>query len=307
MAMFGPVSLLTLLATWLLLIIAGYTAMYLGRRRALAEHGPRAVRVVRLHPRDHAIPTSGRPLLDLHRGRRSGLLLVTLLITYLPTIYGAFSRRESGGRPCSRCGPGTRPVGDQHAHPLPPHRGGPYRLAELWRQWEDWFADIEEIHTSFPDPGLLPLARSRTARGSPRPAPCSTAPASGRRRSSIPRTPTSSCASGPATWPCAASPTSSGCPTTPIPQPDDPISISRYECDEAWQEWGRPASRSRTTARRRGRPSGAGGSTTTPCCSTWPAWSRPRGALGVGPQPDQPASGASASGDPPPAAEDQPV
>ena len=25
-----------------------------------------------------------------------------------------------------------------------------YRLTELWRTWEAWFADIEESHTTFP-------------------------------------------------------------------------------------------------------------------------------------------------------------
>ncbi len=53
MAMLGPVSLLTLLAAWLTLIVAGYTLMYWAVTERSLVRSHRAVRVVGLHPRDH--------------------------------------------------------------------------------------------------------------------------------------------------------------------------------------------------------------------------------------------------------------
>ena len=151
----------------------------------------------------------------------------------------------------------------------------PYRLTELWQSWEDWFADIEETHTTFP---------SWRSSGRPRPEQSWITAAGtlldgascGWRRSSTPRTPTPSSASGPASWPCGASPSPSASTsaTTPTrgPDLDQPPGVGGGRRRD-----GRAgACPSSMTATRRGRPGGAGGSTTTPSCSTWPAWSRPR-------------------------------
>ncbi len=77
-----------------------------------------------------------------------GLLLVALLIAYLPTIYSAFSRREAtvtllevrAGSPPSALEMIRRYY---RIHGLD-------HLTEVWRNWEAWFADIEESHTSLP-------------------------------------------------------------------------------------------------------------------------------------------------------------
>jgi hypothetical protein len=77
-----------------------------------------------------------------------GLLLLALLITYLPSIYGAFSRREAAVTSLEvRAG-------------SPPSAtemlwrywviGRLDEIGEIWTRWEDWFVDIEETHTSFP-------------------------------------------------------------------------------------------------------------------------------------------------------------
>jgi len=77
-----------------------------------------------------------------------GLILVALLIAYLPTMYAAFSRRESAvsllevraGSPPSAAEMILR---FNRIHGLT-------ALGEQWRIWEIWFADIEESHTSLP-------------------------------------------------------------------------------------------------------------------------------------------------------------
>jgi hypothetical protein len=75
-----------------------------------------------------------------------GLILIALLIGYLPTMYGAFSRREAAvtmlevraGSPPSAVEMLAR---YQRIHGLG-------RLNQLWPAWEAWFVDVEETHTS---------------------------------------------------------------------------------------------------------------------------------------------------------------
>lgn len=80
-----------------------------------------------------------------------GLGLVALLISFLPTIYSAFSRREvtvaklhlRATDPAGVASPTTLIIRASRI-------GGLEQLTELWREWEDWFVEIEETHTSFP-------------------------------------------------------------------------------------------------------------------------------------------------------------
>jgi hypothetical protein len=148
MAMLGPVALLTLLAAWLILIIAGYTLMY------WAVTDRPVVRSIELS--GSSVFTLGTtsdphlgPLLLTYSEAALGLLLVALLITYLPSIYGAFVRRESGVSLLQvRAGNPPRATNMLiRYHRIEQPR---YRLSELWRTWEAWFADIEESHTTFP-------------------------------------------------------------------------------------------------------------------------------------------------------------
>jgi hypothetical protein len=147
MAMLGPIALLALLATWLVLIMGGYALMY------LAVTGHSLTRSIELS--GSSIFTLGTtsdsrlgPSLMTYTEAGLGLLLVALLITYLPSIYGAFSRRESGVS-LLQVRAGSPPRASTmliRYHRIEEAR---YRLTELWRQWEAWFADIEETHTTF--------------------------------------------------------------------------------------------------------------------------------------------------------------
>ena len=84
-----------------------------------------------------------------------GLGLLAMLISYLPTIYGSFSRREIAvGQLAVRAGtPPSAPEMIIRAH----RTGFAERLDPLWRQWELWFVEIEETHTST---GILSFFRS---------------------------------------------------------------------------------------------------------------------------------------------------
>jgi hypothetical protein len=77
-----------------------------------------------------------------------GLGLIALLITFLPTIYGHFSKREAlvtrwymrAGSPPSIDGLLIRAQ----------RIGWLGELQETWSEWERWFVDLEEAHTSYP-------------------------------------------------------------------------------------------------------------------------------------------------------------
>ena len=230
MAMLGPISLLAQLATWLLLIMVGYTLMYL----AVTDRS--LTRSVELS--GSSIFTLGTtsdphlgPLLLTYTEAGLGLLLLALLITYLPSIYGAFTRRESGVALLQvRAGNPPRATNLLIRY----HRieESNYRLTELWRTWEAWFADIEESHTTFP---ILAFFRS------PQP-----------ERSWI--TSAGALLDGASFWAGAIEhpkdPDVQLClragtlalrriadvfrvPYNPDPAPDDPISVSRLEWDDA--------------------------------------------------------------------------
>lgn len=146
MALFAPLGLVMLPGLWVALVISGFTAIFWG---------------VGVHPLSEAFVTSGSSLLTLGFVRPDGvgrvvitffeamlgLGLVSLMISYLPTIYGAFSRRESlVGMLEVRAGspPSAAQLFTRYAR-----IGWLDNLADdLFAPWEQWFVDIEESHTS---------------------------------------------------------------------------------------------------------------------------------------------------------------
>lgn len=148
MAMLGPIAMLAMLTAWLLLIIGGYTLMFFATtRRSLGRSFELSGSSV------FTLGTSS----DAHLGPAAltyteaalGLLIVALLITYLPTIYGAFIRRE---RMVSllRVRAGNPPRATAMLIRFQRIAERRAQLTELWQQSEQWFADIEESHTTFP-------------------------------------------------------------------------------------------------------------------------------------------------------------
>lgn len=147
MALYGPLGLMTLLATWLVIVLFGYALMFWG----LQGGSPKL-----------AFSLSGSSLFtlgfagaqDLPRLLLSfseaalGLVLLALLITYLPSIYGAFSRRELEVAKLE-VRAGSPPTGLEMIERAS-RLGRIDRLTDVWVAWEDWFADLEESHTSLP-------------------------------------------------------------------------------------------------------------------------------------------------------------
>lgn len=147
MAFYAPVALVTLLGTWLVLVFVGFTAV-------LWSLG--------VTPLREAFITSGSSLFTLGFARPEGvwadlgtflaaavgLFLLALLITYLPSLYSAFQRREAGVSKLEvRAG---LPPSGLFLIELAWSVGRMETLRDLWASWEDWFVDVDESHSSFP-------------------------------------------------------------------------------------------------------------------------------------------------------------
>jgi hypothetical protein len=147
MASYGPLSLLVLLAVWLALVLVGYTAMFWGLEHSSVSE---------------ALRLSGSSLLTLGFAQTDhlaamilafteaavGLVLLAMLITYLPSLYGAFSRREAAVT-ALEIRAGSPPSGVEMIERYWVLERTD-RLNEVWTQWEAWFVEVEETHTSFP-------------------------------------------------------------------------------------------------------------------------------------------------------------
>lgn len=77
-----------------------------------------------------------------------GLGIVALMISFLPTIYGTFSQREiAAGRLTIRAGEPPLPAD----YILRSHRIDTMgQLEDRWFAWEEWFVELGETHTTFP-------------------------------------------------------------------------------------------------------------------------------------------------------------
>ncbi len=147
MAGYGPVSLLTLAVVWQLAVGTAYTAMFWSvgtrpLRAAFLISGSSLFTLGFQHP-----DTLSGSVLSFSEAAL-GLGLLALLISYLPTLYNAFSRREvfvaqlevRAGSPPSGAAMIVR-------YATIGWLGG---MASLWERWEGWFVELEETHTSFP-------------------------------------------------------------------------------------------------------------------------------------------------------------
>ena len=145
-ALFAPIGLLMMVVSWLTLVLVGFILMFWalepdsGWRAALHLSGS-SITTLGFAP---ATTTAQQVLAFIEAGL--GLLLLTLLITYLPTIYGAFARREANVALLEvRAGSPPSAVGFLVRYW---QIGWLDRLDDEWQQWESWFAEIEESHTS---------------------------------------------------------------------------------------------------------------------------------------------------------------
>ena len=148
MSLYAPIALVSLPGVWVIMVLAGFTSIFWGTdvrplTEAFATSGSSLFTLGFIRPR-------GTPRIVLEFAEAGiGLGLISLMISYLPSIYSAFSRREAlVGMLEVRAG-------------LPPNPAElliRYRLIgwldrideDVFERWESWFVDIEESHTSQP-------------------------------------------------------------------------------------------------------------------------------------------------------------
>jgi hypothetical protein len=232
MAIYAPVGLLLLALVWLILMMLGFTCLYWALGITSVYDG---------------FTLSGSSLLTLGFERYNnalimaltfseaalGLTLIALLISYLPTMYGAFSRRETAVT-LLEVRAGSPPSAAELISRAYRIRGLD-ALTELWVQWEQWFADLEESHTSL---AALVFFRSPHPERSWVTAAGAVLDAASVYASTVdvPRNPQAELCIRAGYLALRAIATFFRMPYDPDPQPTDPISISHPEYDALYDE-----------------------------------------------------------------------
>ena len=145
MALYAPLCLLILPAVWFVLVIVGFMLMFHGLgvdswRTAFTESGSSMLTLGFVRPTN--LPTTALAFTEA----ALGLGLLALLISYLPSIYSIFSRREVQVAQLSARA-GTPPSPTELLVRV--HRIGRLEeLEDIWIPWQYWFAELEETHTS---------------------------------------------------------------------------------------------------------------------------------------------------------------
>jgi len=156
---FGPISLLILVAVWAVGLVIGFALMQYGSGSALniAVAGASGSFWTDMYLSGTTFFTLGlgdviprssvaRGLVVVEAGLGFGFLAG--VIGYLPFIYGSFSKREvSITLLDSRAGtpPSAGELLRRHSYPH-----GPDALRELLKEWELWSAELMESHLSYP-------------------------------------------------------------------------------------------------------------------------------------------------------------
>ena len=231
MALYAPFTLIVLPVVWLAITMLGFASMYwaLGvhpLRQAFVESGSSLLTLGFVRAED--LPTTVIAFVEA----ADGLILLALLITFLPSIYGAFSRREHAvAQVTILAGSPPSPVEMlQRFHTI---KGLDTMDAEVWVPWQDWFVDVEESHTSFAG---LPFFRSPQPDRSWVTAAGVVLDGASLYASTldVPRSPAAELCVRSGYLCLRAIADFYGIPYDPSPSQGDPIAISRDEYDEAY-------------------------------------------------------------------------
>jgi hypothetical protein len=145
-SLYAPVALVSLPLVWMLSMVVAFTFIFWGTgsltlQRSFEISGSSLTTLGFAEPSG-----TGRIWLAFIEAT-IGLGLVALLISYLPTIYGAYNGREKGIirlRPIAGAPPSVVTL------LLTLQRVGAVDSVEFWRNQSEWILDIEQTHTAFP-------------------------------------------------------------------------------------------------------------------------------------------------------------
>ena len=135
---YSTAFLVTLLATWMMLVFVGYSLLL------LPWSGPSLTEAMRLSGSSmftlgFVVPQDAAPTVLVFLAAASGLVIVALLIAYLPALYSAFNRRETlvtmldarGGSPAW----GPEVLARQELVDVVDS------LGQFYERWQEWAAD----------------------------------------------------------------------------------------------------------------------------------------------------------------------
>ena len=162
-ALQAPLGVFAQLLVWASLLLVSFAALFW----ALGDTGTTGASIA------HAIELAGSSMFTLGTDAPRGLIrqlvgfaaagvgltLLALVITYLPSLYSAFSRREAPiAKLVVRVGVPPTGVGLL----CRTWKLGRFdRLEEVWDGWEDWFVELGESHTTFPQLGFFRSSHPR--------------------------------------------------------------------------------------------------------------------------------------------------
>jgi hypothetical protein len=162
MSLGGPLALLLLFAVWVVLFLVAYSLVLWplvagGYPSALRSAGS-ALFTLGLSVGADGHNPSGPATALSYLAAGTGLGVVALEIAYLPTIYGAFNRRETLVTMLeSRAGAPAWGPEILARHQLV---GITESLPDFYAAWEQWAADVAESHSTYP---VVVLFRSPSA------------------------------------------------------------------------------------------------------------------------------------------------
>jgi hypothetical protein len=161
LATIAAAILLTQLAAWLIVAYAGFALVLWpfaarGVTSAFVDAGSS------LFTLGFAVPAGAVPAVIVFLAAAVGLVIITLQIAYLPTLYASFNRRETEVALLNgRAGvPSWGPELLARTHyALNTGMSTLDTMPALYAGWERWAADVAESHTTY-----LPLVRFRSPR-----------------------------------------------------------------------------------------------------------------------------------------------
>lgn len=232
MALYAPLTLLLFPTIWLACVFMAFAAMFWSFESVAWSEAVRLSGSA-LFTLGFDTPRHLGPMFLGFLEAALGLGLLALLISYLPTIYGSFSRREIAvGQLAVRAGtPPSAPEMIIRAH----RTGFAERLDPLWQQWELWFVEIEETHTST---GILSFFRSPNPHRSWVTSAGAVLDAAALRLAllDIDWTPDAATCIRAGYLSLRAIADLFSVPYDPNPSPDDPISVTRSEFFEVYEQ-----------------------------------------------------------------------
>lgn len=147
MALVGPLSMVALFVCWLGLMVIGFGLMTWWESGSTLVHSIAVAGSSVFTLGIATVAAHGSEVLEI-LAAGTGLAVVALEIAYLPTLYAAFSARESEVTLlATRAGlPGWGPEVLARHHWF----GTEAELPDLYRTWERWAAGVAESHSSYP-------------------------------------------------------------------------------------------------------------------------------------------------------------